>query len=70
MSTFKHTLSFPMDIEVDPVLSTLNKNSDGTWNVQLKLNGTLRLKSLESLEVSEEKLHHMMHTDQAQIKLL
>ena len=38
MSTFKHTLSFPTDIEVDPVLSTLTKNSDGTWNVQLKLN--------------------------------
>ena len=59
-----------MNVEIDPVLSTLSKNSDGTWNVQLKLNGTLRLKSLESLEVSEEKLHQMIHTDQVQIKLL
>lgn len=68
----KPSLTFRLNkgVQIEPDLSTLSKNSDGTWNVKLRLNGTLNVNSIESLEVSEEDIHQMILTREVEINIM
>jgi len=63
------TLSFPLKVKIDPIQSTLTKNEDGTWNVQLKIDGKLSSKSWETLDVSEEELHSLIQSGKVTLSL-